>query len=81
LRIAAGRPSKPAVLAVRPAQAAELDAEQEALPVPVRDGACDEHLVVAGSVEVSGVEQGDARIERGVNGCGALGVVGGAVSP
>jgi len=39
----------------------------------------DQHLIVAHAVEIAGVEQRDAGIERGVDGGDALAAVGGAV--
>ena len=44
-----------------------------------RERFADQHLIVAHAVEIAGVEQGDAGIERGVDGGDALAAVGGAV--
>ncbi|MCW2626031.1 MAG: hypothetical protein JWR48_2753, partial [Mycobacterium sp.] len=40
-------------------------------------GFAEQHLVVAHAVEVAGVEQGDAGVERGTDGGDALGAVAG----
>ena len=64
--------------AVGAAQGAELHREQ-GLVAPAAQRAADEQLVVAHAVEVAGVEQRDAAIERGVDRRDALGLVGRAV--
>jgi hypothetical protein len=55
---------------------AELDADGHLASVPALQGPTDEQLVVAHAVEVAGVEQGDAGVERGVDGGDALRLVG-----
>ncbi len=59
------------------AQRAEFDADQQVVAVAALQRFADQHLVVAHAVEVAGVEQGDAGVERGVDGGDALGAVGG----
>src|SRR5262249_3206241 len=56
----------------RPAQCAELDAELHLLPVPAPEALPHQHLVVAHTVEVTGVEQRDSLIQSRVNGRDAL---------
>jgi hypothetical protein len=74
---------RPAVIAeeapVRIAQPAELDRDLQIVAAPAGKRFTDQHFVVAHAVEVAGVEQGDAGIERGVDGGNALAAVGGAV--
>ena len=57
------------------AQRAELDAEEHVVAPPVAQGARDQQLVPARAVEVAGVEQGDAGIDRGVDGRDGLALV------
>ena len=64
--------------AIGAAQRAELDAEQRAV-APIGDRLADQQLVLAGAVEVAGVEDIDAVVERGVDGRDALGLA--AVAP
>ena len=61
------------------AERAELDADLHVLPRTAAQRLGDQKLVVAGAVEIPGVEQRDAGIERGVNGGDALRLVGGTV--
>ena len=61
------------------AQRAELHADQRLLAPARRQRVADQHLVVAHPVEVAGVEQRDAGVERGVDRRDRLGVVGGPV--
>jgi hypothetical protein len=57
------------------AKRAELDAHDDLLALAAFERAAQEQLVVAHAVEVPGVEQRDAGVERGANGCDALRVV------
>ena len=59
-------------LPVRAAQRAELDAQQIALARHVAQRRGDQHLVVAHAVEIAGIEQRDAGIERRPDGGHAL---------
>ena len=61
------------------AQRAELDADLEIVAIAAGERFADQHLIVAHAVEIAGVEQGDAGIERGVDGGDALAAVGRAV--
>ena len=60
----------------RVAQGAELDADAHAVAAAPRERLADEQLVVAHPVEVAGVEQRDAGVQRGVDGGDALAPVG-----
>ena len=62
--------------AVRATQHAVLDADHDVVAVAVAERLAEQELVVAHAVEVAGVEQGDAGVERGVDGGDALGLVG-----
>ena len=64
---------------VRPALSAELHADQDVVAVATGERVGDQQLVVAHPVEVAGVEQRDAGVERGVDRRDALVAVGGAV--
>ena len=64
---------------VRRALATELHADLHRVAVTSTQCVGEQHLVVAHAVEVAGVEQGDAGIERGVNGGNAFGAVAGAI--
>ena len=64
----------PPTAAVGAAQRAELDRELN-LVAAAGDRLADEQLVVARAVEVAGIEQGHAALDRGVNDGGALRVV------
>ena len=62
--------------------AGPVDAElrgQLHLVAAARDAAADQHLVVAGAVDVGGVEEGDAEVQGAVDGRDRLVPVGGAV--
>src|SRR5215204_153537 len=61
------------------AQRAEFYADLEIVAVAARERVTNQHLVVAHAVEIAGVEQGDAGVERGVDGGDALAAVGRAV--
>ena len=61
------------------AQRAELDADLQIVAIAAGERFADQHLIVAHAVEIAGVEQGDAGIERGVDGGDALAAVGRAV--
>src|SRR5215471_12628774 len=50
------------------AQRTELHAEYDAVAVPARKRLADQHFVMAHAVEIAGVEQGDAGLERRMNG-------------
>ena len=69
----------PAELVARPAQHAELDAQRVAVPIPAAQRLGEQQLVVAHGVEVAGVDQRDAGVQRGVHGGDALRAVGRAV--
>ncbi len=58
---------------------AVFDADLDLAAVAAMKRLGDQHLVVAHGVIVAGVEQGDAGVERGVDGGDALAAVGGAV--
>ena len=60
------------------AQCAELDRQQR-LVAPARESAAEQHFVVAHAVEVAGVDQVEAGVERGVDGGDALCVINRAV--
>ena len=62
--------------AVGPAQGAELHRDEGALAAAALQGLVQQHLVLPGAVEVAGVDQVDAGVERGVHGRDALGIVG-----
>ena len=59
--------------------AAELDADLQIVAIAPGERLADQHLIVAHAVEIAGVEQGDAGVERGVDGGDALAAVGRAV--
>ena len=61
------------------AQGAELDADLQIVAIAPRERFADQHLIVAHAVEIAGVEQGDAGIERGMDGGDALAAIGRAV--
>src|SRR5262249_59196838 len=61
------------------AQRSELDADHHRGAVAAPKRLVDQHLVVAHAVEIAGVEQSDAGVERGVDGGDALAAVSGAV--
>ena len=61
------------------AQGAELDADRDRVAVLAFERLADEELVVAHAVEVAGVDERDAGVERGVDGRDRLRAVGGAV--
>jgi len=61
------------------AQRAELDAELHLLARHGLERFADEHFVVAHAVKIAGIEQGDAGIQRGVQGGETFGAVGGSV--
>ena len=61
------------------AQRAELDADLDIVAIAAGERFADQHLIVAHAVEIAGVEQGDAGVERGVDGGDALAAVGRAV--
>ena len=63
----------------RVAQRAELDAEPVAVARHALQRLADQHFIVAHAVEVAGVDQRHAGVERGVDRRDALGAVGGAV--
>src|SRR5262249_36645661 len=63
---------------VGPAQRAELDRELHFVAAAF-DGAADQELVVPHAVEVAGVEEGDAPLDRALDGGDALVLVGLAV--
>ena len=63
----------------RVAQRTELDTDLQLAAVRPR-APRNQQLVVAGSIEVSGIEQRDAGVERCVNGGDALGLVSGTVA-
>jgi hypothetical protein len=76
-RLRAGVVAEPR--AARVALRAELDADDGAVARAAGERAADEQLVVAHAVEVAGVEERDAGVERRVDGGDALGLVGRAV--
>jgi hypothetical protein len=63
---------RPAVVAeefeVRAAHRAEFDRDEGALALAAFERLPDQHLVVPRTVEVAGVEHGDAGLERGMDG-------------
>ena len=61
------------------AQGAELDADEGLVALAALQGLADQHLVMAHAVEIAGVEQGDAALQRGVDGGDALAAVDGAI--
>ena len=61
------------------AQRAELDADLHAIAAAAGERLADQHFIVAHAVEIAGVEQRNAGVERGVDGGNALAAVGGAV--
>ena len=65
--------------AVGAAQRAELDADQRLAALARRQRVADQQLVVAHPVEVAGVEQRHAGVERGMDRRDALGVLDGRV--
>jgi|GEM_PF-2896071 len=66
---------EPQPRAVRPAQRAELDRDLNPVAQAL-EAAAHQKLVVAHAVEVAGVEQRDAALDGGADGCDALVVVG-----
>jgi hypothetical protein len=64
--------------AVGRTHSAELDRQQRLVAASL-ERALDQQLVVAGAVEIAGIEQRDAGVERGVNRRDALPFVGGSV--
>jgi hypothetical protein len=66
----------PAEHMARPPQLAELDAEHVAVPVPAAQRLGEQQLVVAHGVEVAGVDQREAGLQRGVHRGDALRAVG-----
>src|SRR5471030_2158406 len=60
----------------RVAQRAELDADLRGVAVAAHQRLAQQQFVVAHGVEVAGVEQGDAGVERGVDGGDGFGAVG-----
>ena len=62
----------------RTAQGAELDADHRLIP-PTAQGVAQEQLVVAHAIEVTGIEQGDAAFEGGLDSGDGLVTVGGAI--
>ena len=60
---------------------ARVDADQHLLARTLLERTRDQHLVVAHSVEIAGVEQVDAIVDRGVDRGDALRLVGGSVHP
>jgi len=75
---------RPAVVAeefeVRAAHRAEFDRNERALALAAFERLPDQHLVVPRTVEVAGVEHGDAGLERGMDGRNRLRVVGGPIA-
>src|SRR5262249_40763107 len=63
----------------RIAQRAELDGYLQRIAVAAGKRLADQHLVVAHAVEIAGVEQRDAGVQRRMDGRDALGAVCGAV--
>src|SRR5690606_26555949 len=72
-------PVVPAEPGTRPPQHAELDAQPVTVPPAAPQRLGEQQLVVAHPVEVAGVDQGDAGVQRGVHGGDALRPVGGPV--
>jgi hypothetical protein len=75
-----GVPVHHAEAAFGPALVPELGREDH-LVAPARDGLADEELVGAEAVDVGGVEEVDAELERAVDGGDGLGVVNRPVGP
>ncbi len=63
----------------RVAQRAKLDADLNIVAASPGERLADQHLIVAHAVEVAGIEQRDARFQRGMDGGDALAAVGRAV--
>ena len=61
--------------AVRPAQGAELDAQDGALALAAFQRLAEQHLVMSHAIEVAGIEQRDARFQCRVDGGDALAFV------
>ncbi|MCY1238681.1 hypothetical protein D9M72_514330 [compost metagenome] len=60
-------------------QCAELHTQQRLVAPTALQRLADQHLVVAHTIEVTGIEQRDAGLQRGVDGGDAFGTVGRAV--
>src|SRR5262249_40237845 len=65
---------------VRAAHRTEFDRDEGALALAALERLPDQHLVVPRTVEVAGVEHGDAGLERGMDGRDRFRVVGGPVA-
>ena len=61
------------------AHGAELDADEGLIAVAALERLADQHLVMAHAVEIARIEQGDAGLQRRMDGGDALGPVGRSV--
>jgi hypothetical protein len=60
-------------------QRAEFDADLNLVAAVAGERLADQHFIVAHAIEIAGVEQRDARIQRRMDGSDALAAVGGTV--